>query len=182
MTLFTSRREKRYWSYASLVLLAILLSLFIGQPLAQLIKNQFVQGALFIIGLLLTGIAILIHTLNKKTSRIEVIVIIGIVAVYALLLVRLANPERTHLIEYSILTIFIHKALIERQKQSKQILKPTVLALIITILIGVLDEGIQYYLPNRVFDLRDILFNAIAVIAAIFTHVALSWIRKLTNK
>lgn len=31
-----------------------------------------------------------------------------------------------------------------------------------TALFGLLDEGIQAMLPNRVFDVRDVFFNALA--------------------
>jgi len=46
------------------------------------------------------------------------------------------------------------------------------------ILIGVLDECIQAFLPNRVFDPLDILFNALAAVMAVVASAALTWARR----
>jgi VanZ family protein len=91
---------------------------------------------------------------------------------------RLGIPERSHLIEYSVLAIFIHKAFAERVSQGNKIAMPALLSFAVTFLIGVLDECIQLFLPNRVFDALDILFNGIAVTLAIGSNVFLVWVRK----
>jgi VanZ family protein len=91
---------------------------------------------------------------------------------------RMGLPRRSHLIEYSVLATFVHKALIERLNQGKYIVQPALHVLLIAFLIGVLDECIQIFLPNRVFDLYDILFNGIAVAIAIGSTLVLSWLRK----
>ena len=39
---------------------------------------------------------------------------------------------------------------------------PVALTVAVTALLGTLDEGIQAMLPSRVFDVRDIFFNAFA--------------------
>ena len=80
---------------------------------------------------------------------------------------RLGIPERTHLIEYSVLGIFIHEALLERNKQDTRLLKTSLLAIVITVLLGVIDESLQLIIPNRVFDPVDILFNSLAAFIAI---------------
>ena len=80
------------------------------------------------------------------------------------------------------LAIFIHKALLERRNQRDQILIPAPLALVVTFLIGVLDECIQIILPNRVFDPVDILFNGMAATMAIGSSVSFTWVRKLRAK
>lgn len=108
----------------------------------------------------------------------EVVILLGMGAVYLMLILRLGLPERSHLIEYSVLAIFIHRALKERSHQTGRISKPALFAFIITFLIGVLDEGIQIILPNRVFDPVDILFNGIVITAAIGTAVVFTWLKK----
>ena len=66
--------------------------------------------------------------------------------------------ERIHLIEYSLLGILCAWALAGSGHW------PTwwPLAVGLTILIGYGDEGIQWLLPNRVYDLRDVIINALA--------------------
>ena len=96
-----------------------------------------------------------------------------------MLFVRMENPqERTHLIEYGVLAAFIYEALAERVRNGRGIPLPSVLAVFATTLLGLLDEGIQVLIPNRVFDIRDVGFNALAGLIAVAASVALAWVRK----
>jgi VanZ family protein len=61
------------------------------------------------------------------------------------------------------------------------LIHPSLLALLLTVFIGVLDEGIQYFLPDRVFDTNDMLFNVIAAGGAIGGIMVLRWVKKLFN-
>ena len=180
--LFTSSREKRLWFWAFAVFAAIFSTLFMEKTLANQLKDQNIQAVFFVFGMLLVAAAVIVHGLKTKPSRIELSILLGIVAVYVMFIFRLGAPERSHLMEYSVLAIFIHKALVERASQRKLILKPALFALAIAFLIGVLDEYIQIVLPNRVFDPQDILFNGIAVIMAIASSLLLIWARKRINK
>ena len=177
MPFFTSKKEKNLWLWAVAVFAAIFSTLFMGMPLANQLRDQNVQAVFFICGMLLVASAVVVHGLNPKTSRIELSILLGIIAVYVMFIFRLGAPERSHLMEYSVLAIFIHKALVERATQRKRIMKPALIALVIAFLIGVLDESIQLILPNRVFDPQDILFNGIAVTMAIATRLLLHWVR-----
>lgn len=181
MPLFTSRREKRLWLWALLVLLAIFSTLFVGRPLAELFGNQDVQAVIFLLGMLLVAAAILIHALKSKPDKFELAVWVGITAVYIMFILRLGLAERSHLIEYSVLAILIHKALKERLN-SEAIMKPALLALIITFLLGVFDECLQLFIPDRHFDPTDIVFNGIAISMAIGSSALISWIRKIRKK
>jgi len=67
--------------------------------------------------------------------------------------------ERIHLIEYGILPFFIYRPLSHKTK-----LQIYTSIFIIGFVVGVFDEFIQYIIPNRFFDLRDILMNATGVI------------------
>ena len=166
MPLFTSHLEKRLWFCVITVLIAIFSMLFIGQPLINLLSNQDIQAIFFLLGMLLVAIIILMHGLKTTTSRTEIIIIVGILAVFVMFFLRLGLTERSHLIEYSVLAIFTHKALLERQKNSRHVPMPALLAFMTTFLIGVLDEAIQIILPNRIFDVEDIIFNGMAAAMA----------------
>lgn len=175
---FTSAYEKRLWLCAMAVFAAIYATLFVGTPLANRLIDQDVQAVFFVSGMLLVAASVIFHGLRTKPGKLELSILIGIIAVYSMLILRLGAPERSHLIEYSVLAIFIHKALVERSIRKKLILKPAILALAISFLIGVSDELLQLLLPNRVFDLEDILFNGIAVSMAIASGELLTWIQK----
>lgn len=183
MSAFTSKREKRFWAFAFIVFIAIYATLFIDEPMISFFSNQDIQAYIFVFVMMVIGITIVLHSLKNTTSKTELTLILGIIAVYIMFFLRLGLPERSHLMEYSILTIFIHKALIERFKYRDNKLKPVVFTFIMTVLIGVIDECIQLMLPNRVFDINDILFNGIAIIGALFSNLFLNWIRyrKLKN-
>ena len=66
--------------------------------------------------------------------------------------------ERFHFIQYSLLALGFFCSLSATRKGSALVLA----TFACTALAGVLDEVIQYFLPSRVFDLRDIGFNALA--------------------
>mgnify|MGYP005826248269 CR=1 FL=1 len=181
MTLFKTSREKFLWMCVLAIFIAIFSTLFIGQPLARFFADQQVQAVIFVFGMLLVGTAILIHALQTKPKKFEIVILLGIVAVYIMLFLRLGSPERSHLFEYSVLALFIHKALIEGVSGGRRISQPALWALISAFFTGVLDECIQLFLPNRIFDPIDILFNGFVVSMAIGAHMLITWARKRIN-
>ena len=174
---FTSSREKRLWIWAGVVLVAIYSGLFLGQPLARLFSNEEITVIIFILGMILVGITILLYAFRSRPGKVELTVLIGITAVYVLFFLRLGLPERSHLMEYSVLAIFIHKAITERIKNGKKIPWPALVAIVITFLIGVLDECLQFIMPNRVFDTLDIVFNGLVITMAIGSAIILKRIQ-----
>lgn len=179
MSLFTSSREKRLWLYAFIVLIPIILTLIFSGTLVGILGNQDVQVGIFWLSLILIGTTIIIHGFNTQPSKTEIAIWVGLIAVYLLFFLRLGRPEhRSHLMEYSVLAICIHRAIIERFKQENQILKPAILAFVLTLTIGMLDECIQIFLPSRVFDPIDMLFNGLAAFMTIGTSISLQWVRK----
>ncbi|WP_020528850.1 VanZ family protein [Flexithrix dorotheae] len=178
MPSFTSSREKKLWLWALAVLAIIFSTLFLGQPLAKLFADQNVRAVIFSFGMILVGMAILFHAIKTRPGRVELAMIFGIVAVYTMLILRLGMPERSHLFEYSVLAILIHKALLERSNQGEKLQYPHLLACVISFLAGVLDECIQIIIPDRVFAPEDIFFNGFVILTAIGFHVILNWGRR----
>jgi VanZ family protein len=86
--------------------------------------------------------------------------------------------ERTHLFEYGLVAALVHEALVERQENGRWVPRTAVLALVISVLLGWLDEGIQSILPNRVYDIRDVLFNTVAAVMVIGARWALARVRR----
>ena len=79
--------------------------------------------------------------------------------------------------EYGVVAILVHAALTERKRNGLVVPNPAVTAILMTCALGIVDESVQYFLPNRVFDLRDMLVNVLAAIMAIAAVTALGWAR-----
>ena len=184
MTLFSSKRERRLWLWVLVVMVAIYATLGLAQTLAETLEERGlldISIGLFLLCMFLVGVTILTQGLRVRPGRAEVAVVIGVVTAYLLVLTRMTVPtERSHLIEYSVVGVLIYEALTERQSQGRRVPLPPVLAILVTVALGALDEGIQWLLPNRVFDPVDILFNTLAGTMAVAASVALAWARRWT--
>ena len=77
------------------------------------------------------------------------------------------------------MAIVIYQALKERRRNGRRVPVPAVLAVVATALLGWLDEGLQALLPNRVYDIDDVLINSISGLVAITSSVFLAWARRL---
>ena len=182
MPLWTTIKEKRYWFWVILVYVTILSTLFIGQPLANELRDQNVQAIFFLLGMALVASAVIIHGIVNKPIKTEYAILFGIIAVYIMFFFRLGAPERSHLIEYSVLAILIHKAFKERFVLEHKIFKPAFYALFVGIGMGALDESIQLLVPHRYFDPLDIIFNCLAVTMAILASLLLQWLHNRLKK
>ena len=184
MTLFSSRRERRLWLWVLVVMVAIYLTLGLAQTLAETLEERGlldISLGLFLLCMFLVGVTVLTQGLRVRPGGAEVTVAIGVVAAYLLVLTRMTVPtERSHLIEYGVVGVLIYEALTERRGQGRRVPLPPVLAVLATAALGALDEGIQWLLPNRVFDPVDILFNLLAGTMAVAASAALTWARRRT--
>ena len=87
-----------------------------------------------------------------------------ILIVLGIMIMGLSVPEeKIHFLEFGFLALLSRKALSWNFSIKKQYIG----AIIITCIIGILDEILQYYLPSRFFDIRDIALNTLAGIIAI---------------
>lgn len=172
-------RERRLWLCTLAALAAIYASLGFAPVLAGELRDRGLIAPAFGLGMLLVGTAIVAQGVRARPRGAEIAVIVGMAAVYLLMFTRIASlEERTHLIEYGVVGLLINEALSERAGQGRRVPAPPLLAAAVTAMLGVLDEGIQAFLPNRVFDPRDILFNALAGAMAVGASAALAWARR----
>ena len=84
--------------------------------------------------------------------------------------------------EYGVVAIFIHEVLLERRKNGRKVPIPALLAVLMTSVLGWIDEGIQWLLPNRIYDFEDVTFNFLAAVIAIGASLILDWVRKRWSK
>ena len=137
MSFFTSARERRLWLWALAVVVAIYSSLGLARTLAETLRDRGLLEASFVLGLLLVGATIVTQGLKTRPGGAEIGVALGVAAVYLMVFARMAIPEeRTHLLEYSVVAVFILEALRERVSQSRRVPAPALLALLATTLVG----------------------------------------------
>ena len=176
---FTSERERRLWAWTLAVVVAIYATLGLARTLAAALAEWNLGVGLFLVCCFLVVATAVTQGLRVRPGGVEIAVALGVVAAYLLVFVRMSIPtERSHLIEYGVVALFIHEALTERASQGRRVPAPALLAVLATGLIGVIDECIQLLLPSRVFDPLDMLFNVLAAVMALAACSALYWARK----
>ena len=180
MPLFASGRERRLWLWTLAVVVAIYATIGFGSTVAGVLREGgLLEASLFLGAMCLVGATVVAQGLRARPGGIEVAVALGVAVVYLLVLMRVASPvERSHLIEYSVLAVFLYEALTERASHGRRVPLPALLAVVATALVGAVDEVIQLFVPSRVFDPVDIVFNALAAVMAVAASAALGWARR----
>lgn len=179
MTLFSSDREKKLWTWTLVVILAIYASLGLEISTANVLIERGLVTPFYIVGMLMIVSMAVSQGFTVRPRGLEITVALGIIAAYLLLLTRLSIPEeRTHLIEYGIVGAFVYEALLERRYNGRTVYFPAILAIVAASFLGTLDEFIQYFLPNRIFDTRDMVFNVLAATMAVSACKVMTGLRR----
>ena len=178
--LFTSSRERSLWFGALAAVISIYSTLGLAGTLAQALRHRNLLDTAFFVAFLLIVAAVVGSGLVKRTKWRVVWVALGIIAVYGMLITRMfiSPEERTHLIEYGVVAALVYHALIERAGNGRVVPYPAVFAVVLTTVLGWVDESIQALLPDRVYDIRDLGFNALAGIMAIVAILVLTRVRE----
>ena len=82
----------------------------------------------------------------------------------------------------TVVAVLLHAALLERAAQGRGVRWPGPTAIFFAAGLGWIDEGIQAVLPGRVYDLRDVVFNALAAAMAVTATVVLRWTGRQVRK
>lgn len=176
--LFSSPRERRLWMWTLAVVVAIYSTLGLASTVARTLPDDL-AAVVFLLGMFVVALTVLTQGLEVRLRGIEVAAVLGISIAYLFVFFRMTLAERSHLIEYGVVAIFIYEALTERASQGRRVPVPFLLAILMASLVGVLDEGIQAFLPKRVFDPTDMLFNFLASLMAVCASAALRLVRRL---
>lgn len=180
MSLFSSDRERRLWSWVLIVVAAIWSTLGLAGTLVERLGARDQLDTAFVISFVVVLAAIAAGALQRRPGRRETWVALGIAAVYGMVVIRMGIPpqERTHLFEYGLVAVLIHQALCERRRSGRRVPVPAAAAVAINAVVGWVDEGIQAFLPNRVYDIRDVGFNALAGLMTIVASLVLARVRR----
>ena len=181
---FTSRREQRLWLCVLAVVVAIYSTLGLAGTLAEVLRERDLLPAAVLVLMLVTVAAIVGSGLKGRPGRREVWMALGVTAVYAMAVVRMGGSmeERTHLFEYGIVAVLIYQALSERARNGRRVPAPAVLALVLTVALGWLDEGLQALIPNRVYDNFDVVRNTVAALIGIAGSAVVGWVNERLNE
>lgn len=176
MIKFTSTRERHLWICTAVVLVAIFSTLGLARTWATALGDRGLDVSLFLAGCFLILASIVIHGLKLVRNATGIGIVLGIAAVYLLVFMRMSSPiERSHLIEYGVVAMFIYESLKERTRNGHPVPVAGLITVLVTGLIGVVDECVQLLLPSRTFDYQDMLFNTLAAIMAVISCAALRW-------
>ena len=169
MPRFRTVRERRFWIAAGVAVLLIYGSAYFVQFLLLALRERGALGPTILGLFVVAGSAALAWVVRQQPRREETLLLVAAAGVYVLLFRHLTIiQERIHLIQYGGLGALFYAALVERWPQPppegapRRQRHPGLLATALTAAAGWGDEIVQGILPNRVYDLRDVVLNALS--------------------
>ncbi len=177
MALFRSGRERRLWLAVTAAVVALLAALYPMQFALDALRSRnllrFTISVLFI----LCAAAVAGALVRRRAPRLAWLVVALAGALYAAIALAMEVPqERLHLVEYGALALLIRTAIAESaavRQLGNRVSNVGVWALGVATTVGWLDEAVQGILPNRMYDLRDVAFNALAAALALCAAAAI---------
>lgn len=176
------RWERRLWIAATCLTLLIYSTLyFVRAPIEFLRERDLLRFSVTAV-FLLTAVTVIFFLLRRRPGLRALCVAGTFGVIYVFALTRMDRPEeRLHLVEYGLLAGLIYGALLERRRRHRVFSQPSrslpagPTAIVLTSGLGWLDEGIQAILPNRYYDIRDVVVNAIAAVLAVGAIASWRW-------
>jgi len=181
---FTSKRERYLWLATTIVLISIYSTLGLAGVMVEKMQNRGVLDSFYVLFACLTLVVFITQGLKTRPGGMDIAIATGLVIVLSMVVVRMGIPlvERTHLIEYGLLATFIFQALEERDQNNRKVPLIPLITIGATSFFGLVDEVIQALLPNRIFDIRDVGFNVIAAVIAVFFSLLMAQTQKWIHK
>ncbi len=144
--------------WAALILVTIPFARAITDYVAARWGRPVFRDAVTMLVIVLGGITLLLAVRLKEMPRRNLLwlLLAAALMLYFTLGVRASAEETLHFLEYCVLGALIFRALSHRTRDIG--IYPA--AWILGAAVGLLDEIIQWFTPDRVFDFRDVAFNA----------------------
>jgi hypothetical protein len=164
---YRSRLWTFIWAYVLLIYLTLPLMRSVLNALRGAVGQENLSTALNVT-LVLAGLALIaLGVRHGWKTLLHVTVPLAIILAVAY---HLHIPEeRVHFLQYGLLGLLVLKT--SRVRSWLQLL--AVAAFVIAV--GAIDEAIQWLLPNRVGDLRDVAMNTLAGVMGVWIGTALHW-------
>lgn len=196
---FHTRRERHLWTAAGAVLATIYASLYWMPPLVDYLGDRGILLPAVAAAFAAVALAVALALARTRPGWREMAAVGLFVPAYGVLLARMKIvQEALHFLEYGLVGGLIYAALEERRRSAAPVatapgrrggtaaparrraapLLTALAAAALTTAAGWLDEGIQFLLPNRYYDLRDVVFNAAAGAVAITAVALRGWARR----
>ena len=158
--------KKRLWVFISIYILFIFVSLPFFPAFIKVLRSFISKELLNILSLVVSVLFFLLLSLwiyKKKYKANHFLLIISPLLLLTYLSLSLdVWVERIHFIEYAVLGLLISRAV------NLRTLHGIIATCCLIILIGVVDEIIQWFLPNRVGDMRDVIMNSVGGLSGLW--------------
>ena len=172
--------KKRLWVLISIYILFIYVSLPFFPAFIKVLSSFISKELLNLLSLVLSISFFLILSVwvyNKKYKLNQFLLIISPLLLLTYLSLSLdVWVERIHFIEYAVLGLLISRAIDVRT------LHVIIYTGCLITLIGAVDEIIQWFLPNRVGDMRDVFMNSVGGLSGLWLGRFLFWEQQLLKK
>lgn len=144
----------------ALTLLAIYSTLGVVRTITNFLRDRGALRVAVVAAFVLAAGVMLTLILRERRNRTPrvLLALVAMALVYAAVILPMKSPEeKIHFIEYGVVALLAHASL----------RRSYLAAALFVVAAGWCDEGIQALLPSRVYDLRDVAFNAAAGVMAL---------------
>ena len=172
--------KNRLWALIIIYVLFIYVSLPFFPSFIGVLRNLISKELLNLLSLVLSISFFLLLSVwiyNKKYKAKQFLLIISPLLLLTYLSLSLdVWVERIHFIEYAVLGL-----LISRTVDVRTLNRIIYTGCLITML-GAVDEIIQWFLPNRVGDMRDVFMNSVGGLSGLWLGRFLFWEQQILEK
>ena len=172
--------KNRIWILIIFYVIFIYVSLPFFPAFITTLRGFISKELLNLISLALTILFFLILSVwiyNKKYNSRQFLLIISPLVLLTYLSLSLdVWVERIHFVEYAFLGLLISRAVNVTNLQS------IIFTVFLVTLIGTVDEIIQWFLPNRFGDMRDVFMNFVGGLSGLWLGRFLFWKQQLMKK
>ena len=172
--------KNRLWALIIIYVLFIYVSLPFFPAFISTLRNFISKELLNFLSLVLSIsffllLSVWIYNKNYKAKQFLLIISPLLLLTYLSLSLDVW-VERIHFIEYGVLGLLISRAVNVRT------LHGIIYTGCLVTLIGAVDEIIQWFLPNRVGDMRDVFMNSVGGLSGLWLGRFLFWEQQLLKK
>ena len=172
--------KNRLWALIIIYVFVIFVSLPFFPSFINVLRNFISKELLNLLSLALSISFFLLLSIwiyNKKYKAKQFLLIISPLLLLTYLSLSLnVWVERIHFIEYAVLGL-----LISHEVDVRTLRRIIYTGCLIT-LIGTIDEIIQWFLPNRVGDMRDVFMNSVGGLSGLWLGRFLFWEQQILKR